>query len=83
MSEQRGGTRLVPLGTAAALALLGLLPVANLVSGTAYVPWWSPAVREWLVVGGGIAIVAWGGARLLGERLDRWAVQASRRVSSP
>jgi len=59
-----------------ALALLGLLPVANLVSGTAYIPWWSDAVREWLVAGAGIAIVAWGGARLLGERLDRWAAQA-------
>jgi hypothetical protein len=82
-SEHRGGMRLVPLGAAAALVLLGLLPVANLVSGTAYIPWWSAAVREWLGVGAAIAIVAWGSARLLGERLDRWAAQAGAIVLGP
>lgn len=67
----------MPLAAAGVLAALGLVPVANLASGGAYIPWWSAAVREWLVAGTGVLIVAWGGARLLGERLDRWAAQAS------
>ena len=83
MSERWGGPRLVPLAAAGVLAVLGLLPVANLVSGTAYVPWWSAAVREWLVAGAVVAVVAWGGARLLGERLDRWAAHAAAIVLRP
>jgi hypothetical protein len=83
VSEGAGGTRVVPLAAAGVLAVLGLLPVANLVSGTAYIPWWSAAWVEWFTVGTGVAAVAWGGAWLLGERLDRWAARVGTIVLGP
>ncbi len=83
VSEAQGGARLAALVAAGVLAVLGLLPVANLVSGTAFIPWWSGAVREWLTAGAAVVILALALARLLGERLDRWTVQASALVLRP
>jgi hypothetical protein len=71
------------LALAAAVAALGLLPVANLVSGTAFIPWWSSAVQEWLLRGTGVALAALGAALLLGERLDRWMAHATAIVLKP
>lgn len=58
---------------ASGVAALGVYPLANALTGGAAVPWWRGAVVEWLVAGGlaiGASVVI---ARLLGERLDRWA----------
>jgi hypothetical protein len=83
MSEAWSRARLAALVAAGVLTVLGLLPVANLVSGTAFIPWWSGAVREWLTTGTAVVILALGLARLLGERLDRWTAQASALVLRP
>jgi hypothetical protein len=64
--------RLLPRFAAAALVTLGFLPVANLIAGSAYIPWWSAAVRDWLTAGAAIVLVAWLLARVLGVRLDGW-----------
>jgi hypothetical protein len=61
----------VPLAAAVVLAALGFVPVANLLGGGATIPWWSAAVREWLVAGTAVALVSLGLGRVLGERLDR------------
>lgn len=83
VSERWSGTRLVPLAAAGVLAVLGLVPVANLVGSRAYIPWWDAVERWWLVVGTGVAIIAWVSARVLGERLDRWAGRAGAMVLGP
>src|SRR5439155_458791 len=51
------GGRLLPLAAVTSLAVLGLVPVANLLDG-ASIPWWSAAVRDWLVTGTAIVVVA-------------------------
>ncbi|HVH08201.1 MAG TPA: hypothetical protein VM736_00260 [Gemmatimonadales bacterium] len=83
MSEPSRAARLAPLGAAVTLAALGLVPVANVLSGTPQVPWWGAAVGWWLVVGGGSVLLALVVARLLGERLDRWSVRAVGAVLAP
>src|SRR6266571_3374056 len=75
--------RRVPRIAAAVLAALGLVPVANLAGGQAFVPWWSAAVREWLLVGGAMLLVALGLARLLGRRVDRWAARLEALALAP
>lgn len=56
---------------AAIIVVLGFVPVANLLNGAPYIPWWSAAVHEWALTGSLILLLAWLLARLLGERLDR------------
>lgn len=75
--------RWVPLTAVAVLAGLGLVPVANLLGGGASIPWWSAAVRDWLVTGTAIVLVALGLARVLGDRLDRSVAAAIRLVLRP
>jgi 4-amino-4-deoxy-L-arabinose transferase-like glycosyltransferase len=82
-NASNGRGRWVPVGVAAALAALGLAPVANLVSGAPYIPWWGAAVREWLVTGSAIVLVALGVARVVGERLDRWVGRVTAAVLAP
>jgi len=65
------GARLLSLTAVGALAALGLVPVANLLDGGASIPWWSAAVRDWLVTGTAIVLAALGLGRVFGERLDR------------
>ena len=72
MRYPRLSGRLVPLLAAAAVVALGFVPLANVLSGGPYIPWWTAAVREWLVTGSAILLLAILLARLLGERLDRW-----------
>ncbi len=79
----RGRARRVPLVVAAGLAALGLVPVANLVSGAPYIPWWSAAVREWSLTGAAVVVGALGLARLGGERVERWAARAATLLLRP
>ncbi len=62
---------------------LGGIPLANLLAGAPYIPWWSAAVQEWLTVGTAILLVACLLALLGGERLDRWGVRARALVLAP
>ena len=50
--------------------VLGVLPVANWISGARAVPWYGGAVVDWLVRGAGVVLVALLAARLLGARVD-------------
>lgn len=61
-----------------ALALLGLMPVANLLSGGREVPWWRGAVVIWTAYGALLLAVLWVIADRWGDALDR----ASSRVWS-
>jgi hypothetical protein len=71
------GRGLLPrLAAAATLAVLGLVPVANLLGGGASIPWWSAAVRDWLVTGTAVVLAALGLGRVFGERLDRAIAKA-------
>ncbi len=47
------------------------MPVANLLGGSAAVPWWSAAVRDWLASGSLIVLVALALGLVLAERVDR------------
>ena len=80
-SADRG--RLVPLAAGAALTALGLVPVANLLGGSASVPWWSAAVHEWLFAGTAIVLAALGFARAFGARLDRLIATSTALVRRP
>jgi hypothetical protein len=74
----------VPFRLAAlVLAVLGLLPLANLLSGGRAVPWWPDAVGEWTTTGAGIVCVALLVARLLGDRADDLTRRAVRLLESP
>jgi len=55
----------------ATLGALGIVPVANLLGGSAAVPWWSAAVRDWLASGSLIVLVALALGLVLAERVDR------------
>ncbi|MGH7690640.1 MAG: hypothetical protein ACREN3_13615, partial [Gemmatimonadaceae bacterium] len=61
----------------AVLVLIGIVPVANLMSGGTEVPWWAGAVLQWIVGASLIAIVSVGSAAVLGERLDRGVGRAT------
>jgi hypothetical protein len=65
------------------LAALGLLPLANLLSGGSAVPWWPEAVGDWATTGVGVVIVALLVARLLGERADERTQRAVRALDAP
>ena len=55
----------------ATLGALGIVPVANLLGGSAAVPWWSAAVRDWLASGSLIVLVALALGLVLAEHVDR------------
>jgi len=76
------GGRLLPLAAVTSLAVLGLVPVANLLDG-ASIPWWSAAVRDWLVTGTAIVVVALGLGRVFGERVDGAIARAIALVLAP
>ncbi|MGH7538100.1 MAG: hypothetical protein ACREMF_05665, partial [Gemmatimonadales bacterium] len=77
MREGRNGGHLSLQLAAVIVLALGFVPVANVLSGGPYIPWWSAAVREWLVTGPVITLVAILLALLFGERLDRWGGRLS------
>jgi hypothetical protein len=65
------------------LAVLGLVPVANLLSAGHAVPWWRAAVMEWSTVGLAIVLVS----TLLATRAESWLLRvvegAKRRLLRP
>lgn len=63
--------------------MLGFVPLANLLQGAPYVPWWSVAAHEWLVTGTALLLVAWLLALLLGRRLDRLGDRVMRLALAP
>src|SRR2546423_11299450 len=69
-----------PLGVfAALLAAIGLVPVANLISGGRAVPWWHAAVDEWSTTGLAIVLIAILLTVAAGQRLER-AIERSKRL---
>lgn len=83
-SDGRTSVSTVPFRLAAfALAALGLIPLANLLSGGRAVPWWSSAVGDWTTTGAGIVVMALLIARLLGDRADDLTRRAVRLLESP
>ena len=69
-----------PLGVfAALLAAIGLVPVANLISGGRAVPWWHAAVVEWSTTGLAIVLIAILLTVAAGQRLER-AIERSKRL---
>jgi hypothetical protein len=63
--------------------LLGLVPVANLLTGGAEVPWWRFGVIVWVGYGGLLLAVLWVVANRWGGALDRLADRLARAVMQP
>jgi hypothetical protein len=83
-STERVSVPTLPFRIAAfVLAVLGLLPLANLLSGGRAVPWWPDAVGEWTTTGVGIVVIALLIARLLGDRTDELTHRAARLLERP
>jgi len=57
--------------TVATLGALGIVPAANLLGGSAAVPWWSAAVRDLLASGSLIVLVALALGLVLADRSRR------------
>jgi 4-amino-4-deoxy-L-arabinose transferase-like glycosyltransferase len=55
---------------------LGVVPLANLLTGGAAVPWWGQAVAEWKVRGLVVLAIAAGLAVVLGSRVDSGLARA-------
>ena len=62
------------------LALLGLVPVANLLTGGREVPWWRLGVLIWVGYGGLLLAVLWVLATRWGPAIDRAVSRASAAV---
>lgn len=82
-TDNASRARLGPLATGAALTALGLVPLANVLGAGEVVPWWSAAVREWLVAGTAMAVAALGFAWVFGDRIDRAITRAIAVVERP
>ncbi len=68
---------------AVGLTILGLIPLANLLSAGHAVPWWSAAVRDWMITGLGVIVLSLLLARLLGDRTDALVSRATRLLNAP
>jgi hypothetical protein len=68
---------------AAVLALLGIVPMANIVSTGAGLPWWGAAVRDWIVASTAIAALALLLSRLLPRRIEALQAAAMRALLAP
>src|SRR5664279_6032075 len=69
--------------TAFLLALFGLVPMANLLTGGRAVVWWGGAVQDWILWGGVTIIAALAIARFGGESVGDACAGAWRRVMAP
>ena len=65
------------------LALLGVLPMANLVTTGGGLPWWSSAVQQWAAWGALVAAVALALAASLGDRVDTLAERVTKAILAP
>lgn len=65
------------------LALLGLVPVANLMTGGREVPWWTGAMLIWGAYGSLLIVVVWAAANRWGAALDRLAARTADAVMRP
>src|SRR2546423_13220813 len=73
-----------PLGVfAALLAAIGLVPVANLISGGRAVPWWHAALVEWSTTGLAIVLIAILLTVAAGQWLERALGRAERLLLPP
>lgn len=68
---------------AAALALLGIVPMANLVTTGEGLPWWSQAALDWVVSSLFLALLALALARLLPRQLEAIERRAMRLLLAP
>ncbi|HKW49116.1 MAG TPA: phospholipid carrier-dependent glycosyltransferase [Gemmatimonadaceae bacterium] len=64
-------------------AVLGLLPLANLLTSGHAIGWWGGAVREWMIRGSLIVAIALGVALLAGQRLDDLLQRATEIILRP
>ncbi len=69
--------------TALMLALFGVVPMANLLSGGRAVVWWGSAVQDWILWGAVTLIAAMAVARFGGEAVGEACAGAWRRVMAP
>ncbi len=77
-NEQVQTTRRIVLWIAGTLlVLLGIVPLANIMSGGAEVPWWDGAVLQWIAGAVLITVVSLAAARLFGERLESASARAA------
>jgi hypothetical protein len=79
---ERGGVWSVRAG-AVMLAVLGLIPMANVVTTGVGLPWWTSAVKQWLAWNAVLAVIAIGLARAMGDRVDAMASRVSRLLLGP
>ena len=75
----RGGLRVAALG----LALLGLIPVANLLTAGTHVPWWRFGVIVWIGYGGLLLAMLWAAAQRWGDALDRITARGAALLMRP
>jgi len=68
---------------AAVCVVLGVVPLANLLTGGAAVPWWGQAVAEWEVRGLVVLAIATGLAVVLGARVDSGLARAQALLLRP
>lgn len=68
---------------ATVLALLGLLPLANLLTGGREVPWWRLGVLVWIGYGGFLLAILWAAAQRWGAAIDRLAARAAALLLAP
>lgn len=81
--EKTQAARTAVLRVSAALLLaIGIVPVANLMSGGAEVPWWDGAVLQWTAGTVLVAAVCTAVARMFGDRLERAAGRAVARLEA-
>ena len=64
-------------------AALGVVPLANLLTGGEAIPWWGLAVREWMLRGLIVIALATGLAAVLSERADATLARARALVLHP
>ena len=79
----RSRSRVVLLATALLLAVFGLLPMANLLTGGEALRWWGSAVRDWLLYGGMTVLAALALAHLGGEEGASWWARVKGAVMAP
>ena len=63
--------------------MLGVLPLANLLTAGRAIGWWSGAVREWAIRGGIVVAIALGAAVVGGRRLDSLLQRAKEIILLP